>query len=230
MKAALVILGLGLICAVLVYALFQRGALADARFESFETNQVALSNQIVEARTRLTLAEVTAEKATSNLQRSLDKRTSDLNVVSNRLVQAHLLLQAARNDTRSLHEQLQNRVARVALLENENAQLSERIRRPGEVETVAKERDSLRRELTEAQRERDALQTRLGALHVEKETLQSQLFDVEFLDRQRKDAETAADIRRRMSTTRAGATADPRANQELQPDGTVRYVGTNPGK
>jgi chromosome segregation ATPase len=222
MKAAVIILGA--LCAIMAYALFQRGVTATGRIDELTTNQVALSNQIAEARTRLVLAEVTSAKAVSNLEWNLTRRTSDLNVVSNRLVQTHLLLQASQKEEQAVRAQLESRVARVAILESENASLTERIRRPGEYENAVKERDGLRRELAEVKRERDTLQTRLGAAQVEKEQMQGQLFDLEFLERQRRDAETAADIRRRMATMRAGASADPRTKLELQPDGTVRYV------
>ena len=217
-------IALGAVCALLVYALVQRGTSANAQVESLATNQVALSNQVAEVRTRMTLAQVKSAQALTNLQRNLDKRTSDLNVISNRLVQTHLLLQSAQKDARAVQEQFQGKVARVAVLETENDQLKQRASRPVESEISSREKATLRRQLAEVSRERDALQTRLGAVQVEKEGFQAQLFDLEFLERQTRDAEVAADIRRRMASSRAGTAPDPRMKLELQPDGTVRYI------
>lgn len=222
MKTATI--ALGVLCAALAVALIQRGASANRQIETLVKDQQSLSNQIAEIRTRMALAQVTSTESLSNVQRHLDKRTADLLIVSNRLVQTHLLLQAAQKDARTAHDQLQSRAAQVAVLETQLDALRQQARRPVEPEASTREKDALRQELASVRRDYDALQTRLGALQVEWETLQSQLFDLEFLDRQRKDAEVAADIRRRMASARTGASPDPRRKLELQPDGTVRYT------
>lgn len=222
MKAA--VIALGALVVLLAVALYQRGNAASQAMEAVVKDQQSLSNQVAEIRTRMMLAQSTAAQTTSNLQHQLGKRTSDLTVISNRLVQTHLLLQAAQKEGRAAQDQLESRIARVALLESENQGLRDQIRRPADSGNTAAEREALRRQLAETARERDALQARLGAVQVEKESLQTQLFDIEFLERQMKDAAVAADIRRRMASARAGASPDPRSKLELQPDGTVRYA------
>ena len=222
MKAAAI--ALAVVAALLALALYQRGASATQTLEAVVKDQQSLSNQVAEFRTRLTLAQVTASQTTSNLQRNLGQRTGDLTVISNRLVQTHLLLQASQKESRAAQDQLQSRIARVALLEQENGELRDRMSHPAETANTTREREMMRRELADAAREKDALQARLGAMQVEKESAQAQLFDVEFLERQLKDAAVAADIRRRMASARAGAAPDPRMKLELQPDGTVRYA------
>lgn len=137
------------------------------------------------------------------------------------------MLQSAQKEGHSVQEQLQARIARVAVLETEADDLRRRASHVSESESLTREKKALR-QLAEVTRERDALQTRLGAALVENRSLQAQLFDPEFLERQMKDAETAADIRRRMASARAGTAPDPRMKLELQPDGTVRYVDPRP--
>ncbi len=222
MKAA--VIALGVLVVLLAVALYQRGNAASQAFDAVVKDQQSLSNQVAEVRTRVMLAQSTASQTTSNLQRHLDKRTSDLTVISNRLVQTHLLLQAAQKEGRAAQDQLESRIARVALLESENHELRGQSRRAADSSNTTAEREALRRQLADTARERDALQARLGAVQVEKESLQTQLFDIEFLERQMKDAAVAADIRRRMASGRAGAAPDPRMKLELQPDGTVRYA------
>ncbi len=218
-----VVIVLGLLVAVLAFAFFQQRGSASRAAEAATKDLETMTNQVAEYRTKMTLAQVTAASTSSNLQHQLDKRTADLNVISNRLVQTHLLLQAAQTDARSTQEQLQARIARVVLLEAENEQSREQARRAASSDPV-RENAALQRQLAEAGRDREALRAQLAKQRVDLDALQSRLFDVEFLDRQRKDAEMAADIRRRMASARAGASPDPRQKLALQPDGTVRYV------
>lgn len=225
MKA--IAIALGVICAILVFALLRSGASAKAELQAAQTNQVSLSNEVAEVRTRLVLANVTSTQTISNLQHGLNKRTSDLNILSNRLVQTHLLLQSAQKEGHSVQDQLQARIARVAVLEAEVDQFRLRASRSMESDSVNREKQALN-QLADVTMERDALRTQLGAALVENRALQVQLLDPEFLERQMKDAETAADIRRRMAGARAGAAPDPRLKLELQPNGTVRYVDPRP--
>jgi chromosome segregation ATPase len=225
MKSAVIILGI--ICVLLSYAIYKKSDSANKQIEAMATNQVSLTNQIKEVTTKLMMSEGTGHTAKSNLQFLVDKRTSDLNIVSNRLVQTHLLYQDAQKSAHATDEQLQARVARIAVLEAE----IESLRRAAAAvanDPSAREAESLRKQLAAVSRERDALKTQFGTLQVQHADLESRLLDVEFLNRQLKDAEEAAEIRRRMASSRAGASPDKRMKLELQPDGTVKYVTPPP--
>ena len=225
MKSAVIFLAV--LCGLLGFVIYKRGDSANKQIEALTKDQQTLSNQVMEAKTRLAMSEGTASTTKSNLQFIADKRTSDLNIVSNRLVQTHLLYQDAQKHGQATDEQLQSRAARVAVLETEIESLR-RAAAAAANDPSVREADALRKQLAAVSRERDALKTQVGTLQVQHSDLESRLFDVEFLNRQIKDAEQAADIRRRMASSRAGASPDRRMKLEWQPDGTVKYVNPPP--
>lgn len=224
MKAAAIILGA--LCVILGFALYQRGASSSAEIQRLETNQVTLSNSVTELRTRLALSDGTASQVKSNLQFQLEKRTADLNVLSNRLVQTHLILQTVQKEMRAKETDLQGRIARVAVLEAELPALRQAAAQAGDSD--GRELALVNERVEQIEKERDELKAQLGALQVAKAELDGKLLDAGFLERQLKLAEEAASIRRRMASARTGASPDPRMKLELQEDGTVRYVAPSP--
>ena len=221
MKAA--VITLSALCVLLGYAVYKRGDTASKRIEALVKDQQTLSNQVAEAKLRLATNETVAATIKSNLQYLVDKRTIDLTIVSNRLVQTHLLYQDAQRNVRATDEQLQARVARIAVLETE----IESLRRAAVAaanDPSVRETDSLKKQLMGVIREREELKTQLGTLQVQHTDLETRLSDVEYLNRQLKEAEEQASIRRRMASARTGASPDKRMKLELQPDGTVKYV------
>ncbi|HKX60287.1 MAG TPA: hypothetical protein VJS65_00565 [Verrucomicrobiae bacterium] len=225
MKAYVIILAA--LCVLLGYVIYKRNDSANKQIGAITKDQLSLSNQVKEVTTKLMMSEGTANTTRSNLQYLVDKRTADLNVLSNRIVQTHLLLQNAEKQGHATDEQLQARIAKVAVLETEIESLR-RAAASAANDPSAREAESLRKQLAGVSRERDELKVQLGVLQVEHSELQTKLFDLEFLERQVKDAEEAAAIRRRMASARTGASPDKRMKLELQPDGTVKYAPPPP--
>src|SRR6185503_5774986 len=113
MKAA--VITLALVCVLLGYVVYKRGASADTEIETLTKSKMTLSNEVWVATNRLASVEGTASAMRSNLQHAVDKRTSDLNVLSNRLVQTHLLCQSAHKDAHESGKRIQAKVARIAV-------------------------------------------------------------------------------------------------------------------
>jgi len=222
MKAPVIVLGA--LCVILGFVIYKRGESASSEIEGLAKDRQSLSNQVMEFKTRLALSEGTANHTRSNLQFHLDRRTADLTVVSNRVVQMHLLLQSANKQLGATQEQLQERISRVAVLETENGELRRAAEQTTKTSHGSEEVDQVRRELAAREREQETLKTQLGMARVGLAELNNKLMDVEFLERQIKDATEASDIRRRLASSRSGASSDPRMKLELQSDGTVRYL------
>src|SRR5687768_8033119 len=107
MKALPIILGL--LCLGLAFGYYKRHTSAQQEVATAVKEHQSLSNQVSELRTRLALEQGTGAQSQSNLNSALSRRTAELMVASNRLVQANLLLKAAQSQGATAQADLQSK-------------------------------------------------------------------------------------------------------------------------
>ena len=219
MKAFVIILSLA--TAGLAFGFYQRNASANAMAASALTVHQSLSNQVAELRTKLALEQGTSGQTLSNLEQLVKRRDASLLYTSNRVVQGNLLLKSAENQFRDGQEKLQSALVRLAVLEEERAQLTRRLE---ELSILESQVTVLKAELAEGKRTREATEVELQSLAFEKSDLLRKLEDVSFLRLQLAKAEEAAELKNRLIRSGTKADVSSKARLELQADGTVRPI------
>jgi chromosome segregation ATPase len=214
------IIVLGLVCAGVVFALYKRHASASAASATAAKEQASLSNQVAELRTKLALESATLAQVKSNFEHTIEQRTTDLLLFSNRLVHAHLLVQTAQEEARAGQTDLQRGAAAIALLEAQRDELSRQARR---VPALEAERADVQKRYDSLDTERDHLARDLQMARLELAEISLKLDDPAFLRIQAEKAEDAAVLRKRMATHPVNP-SDRRLRLELQADGSVRTV------
>lgn len=219
MKAPLIVLGL--ICAALAFGLYKRNDGANAKAEQALKQYESMSNQVMELKTKLALEQGTAAQNASNATYAVTKRTGDLLLLSNRLVQTTLLLKTAQAELRDAQAALQAKAAKIAVLETQERDLQQQL------EAIP----SLRRQLAETKEatapitaERDALAAENQRLALAEAENKRKLNDLAFLKLQLERTEQDLETRVRLAKGGPGPDIDRKARLELQPDGTVRAV------
>jgi chromosome segregation ATPase len=160
-----------------------------------------------------------SEIARSNHQALVHRRTAEVNVLSNRLVQTSLLLERAREETRLAQGQLPAKAAALATLEVRQEELQ---REAAQLPALRRDVATLKEKLQKAQFTESALLETVGRLKAEKADLERKLEDPAFLQVQARRAQEAADVRQRAAANKRIYPTDPRVRLDLQPDGTVR--------
>jgi len=218
MKAVAIILGL--LAVLFAYLFFGKTAAVTAAASQVATNQIVLTNALRKFETELMLTNQIASELRSNLQSLVDIRTAHLNVFSNRLVQANLLLQTAEEAQRKAQTELQVLAASnaVLVLRGEEADEASALATRLEAQLVSERR----RGFTNAMA-RDSVAVQLQSLSLEYAELARRLDDVTFLRTQLEKAEEAAALRKQ-AAVRPLKPTDRRLPIALQPDGTVRPV------
>jgi len=178
----------------------------------------SLSNQVTELRTKLALEHSDLEFARSNHLASLQRRTAELMMTSNRLVQTTLLLDHARVET---HIAQSEAITHAAALATAVAQRDEWERQASVVPAMRSEVADLRERLQHAQFIRASIEEALGQARTAKADLERKLEDPSFLRVQARHAEDAAEVRRRVAANERVRVTDSHARLSLQPDGTV---------
>lgn len=210
---------LALVAAGLGYALYQRGAHSGAQADADAKTIGSLSNQVGELRTKLALEHSNLEVAQSNHQALIHRRTAELNVASNRLVQTTLLLDRAREETHMAQSQLPGQAATIATLEARREELQREVALiPG----LQREAAEWKRKFQESQFSQAALQETLGRALTEKAGLERKMDDPAFLRLQARRADEAIELRQRAAANQRINPKDPRIRLDLQPDGTIR--------
>ena len=212
--ALLVAAGLGVV-------LFKTRASTAKTEEAAAAQFQASSNQLAELRTKLALEQGTATQAASNLQHVIDRRTADMIGFSNRLVQANLLVSAARAENAAAQTELQAKSTRIGTLE---AKQEELLRRGDAVAPLQTQMARLNERLQSVMRDREFLTAEVRRMELEKNETQAKLADPKFLRIQADKAEEEMELRRRAASARAGARADSRSRVELLPDGSVKLA------
>jgi hypothetical protein len=202
---------LALVAAGLGYALYQ----ADADAKTIGS----LSNQVSVLTTKLALERSNIEVAQSNHQALIHRRTAELNVTSNRLVQTTLLLDRAREETHIAQSQLPAQAAAIATLEARREELQREVALiPG----LQLEATEWKKKFQESQFSQAALQETLGRALTEKAGLERKMEDPAFLRLQARRADEAIELRQRAAANQRINPTDPRIRLDLQPDGSVR--------
>lgn len=210
---------LALVAAGLGYALYHKGAHSGAQADADAKTIGSLSNQVGELRTKLALEHSNLEVAQSNHQALIHRRTAELNVTSNRLVQTTLLLDRAREETHIAQSQLPAQAAAIATLEARRDELQREVMLiPGWVNEAAE----WKKKFQESQFSQAALQESLGRALTEKAGLERKLEDPAFLRLQARRADEAIELRQRAAANQRINPTDPRVRLDLQPDGTIR--------
>ena len=210
---------LALVAAGLGYALYQKGAHSGAQADADAKTIGSLSNQVGELRTKLALEHSNLEVAQSNHQALLHRRTAELNVTSNRLVQTTLLLDRAREETHMAQSQLPAQAAAIATLEARRDELQRDVALIPGLQCEAAE---WKGKFQQAQFSQAALQETLGRALTEKAGLERKLEDPAFLRLQARRADEAIELRQRAAANQRINPKDPRIRLDLQPDGSVR--------
>ncbi len=210
---------LALVAAGLGYALYQRGAHSGAQADADAKTIGLLSNQVSELRTKLALEHSNLEVAQSNHLALIHRRTAELNVTSNRLVQTTRLLDRAREETHMAQSQLPVQAAAIATLDARREELQRELALlPG----WQREATEWKKRFQETQFSQAALQETLGRALTEKAGLERKLEDPAFLRLQARRADEAIELRQRAAANQRINPKDPRIRLDLQPDGTVR--------
>lgn len=207
-----IILGLG-------FALFKRGSSASAQAEADAKTIASLSNRVSEIETRLVLEKSNIEVARTNHQAAFDRRTAELLVTSNRLVQTRQLLDRADTELTAVRHDVSARATAIGALESQREELQ---RTAAVIPRLEREAIELRKQLARTQIDRAALQETLGRARAEKADLERKLEDPLFLKLQERRVLEAAEMRQRAAAGQRIDISDPRVRLELQPDGTVR--------
>jgi hypothetical protein len=219
MKAPIIILGL--LVLGLGFGYYKRNSSAREEVAVAVKEHQSLSNQVAELRTRLALEQGTGAQSQSNLNSGLNRRTAELMVASNRLVQVNLLIKAAQSQGATAQTDLQSKAAKLALLENERDDLKRQLTVLPKFE---KQISEAKQQLTKATSDREFLLGEVRRLQVEKSELMSKLDDVSFLRIQLTKAEQDAELQRSFIKAGRNAALDRKSRLELQQDGTVRPV------
>ncbi|HXG47868.1 MAG TPA: hypothetical protein VNO52_09600 [Methylomirabilota bacterium] len=209
---------LGLLCAVLAFALFKRNSTAAARAEADLNSIQSLSNQVAELKTRLALAQGTASQTQSNLQAQLDRRMAETVALSNQLdrLQRHLA-QTQREHAAALAE-IGLKATELASLLAERDELKRQL---DGFATLRREMTDLREEARRLIEARNEFERRLGETRVQLATLESRLADTAFLRARLQQAEDAEKVRKRLAASKPVGADDSRVRLELRPDGSV---------
>lgn len=210
---------LALVAAGLGYALYQKGAHSGAQADADAKTIGSLSNQVGELRTKLALEHSNLEVAQSNHQALIHRRTAELNVTSNRLVQTTLLLDRAREETHIAQSQLPAQAAAVATLEARRDELQREL---AVIPGLQREVAEWKKKSQDSQFSQAALQETLGRALTEKAGLERKMEDPAFLRLQARRADEAIELRQRAAANQRINPTDPRVRLDLQPDGTIR--------
>jgi hypothetical protein len=210
------VLGLG-------FALFKRNGSATAQGEKDALTISNLTASINELKTKVVLEQGNAGVSQSNHLAVLDRRTAELVMTSNRLVQTALLLSNAQHQAQSAQMDLQTKAAAHAALEAERDDLLLRLE---PIPSLFKEISDLKQRQTQAMFERDQNAEALGRARLEKADLERKLEDPLFLRLQERRVLESAEMRQRAAAGQRIDASDPRVRLELQPDGTVRSTVT----
>lgn len=210
---------LALVAAGLSYALYQRGARSGTQADADAKTIGSLSNQVGELRTKLALEHSNLGVAQSNHQALIHRRTAELNVTSNRLVQTTLLLDRAREETHLAQSQLPTQAAAIATLE---ARRDECQREVAQIPGLQREAAEWKGKFQQAQFSQAALQETLGRALTDKAGLERKLEDPAFLRLHARRADEVIELRQRAAANQRIKPSDPRVRLDLQPDGTVR--------
>lgn len=216
MKALVVILAL--LTALFGFLYFSQKSALTAAQEAVESSKTNHAAQVQKLQTEFTYTNAVASDTRSNLQYLLDRRTADLLVFSNRLVQANLLIKTAQDETRAAQVNLQGLAAGNAVLEVERDDFMRQLKA---IPRLEEQLAGVRKQLAAATAERDRLVAELQTAHLDHAELSRRLDDPVFLRTQTEKARDAAALRRQTATRQVSAT-DRRLALELQPDGTVR--------
>ena len=208
-----------LVVAALGFALYKRGAGADAQADADAKTIVTFSNQVAEFRTKLVLEHSNVEVARSNHLALLQRGTAELNVSSNRLVQTALALDIARDEKRAAQTELPAKAAAIATLE---AQRDELQRQVAQIPALQREVTEWKEKFQQTQFAQAKLQETLGRVQTEKAALERNMEDSAFLRLQAKRADEASEMRQRSAANQRINPSDPRVRLDLQPDGSVR--------
>jgi len=218
MKAVAVLLGL--LTVLFAYLFFSRGSAVSTMEAQLATNQIVLTNSIRKFETDLALTNMLAGDVRSNLQHIVDVRTAHLNIFSNRLVQANLLIQAAQEGHRVAQSELQGLIASNATLAVRQEELERQLTAVPRLESQL---TAVRRQAVSMAMERDSVAVDLQNTRVEHAELLNRLEDPAFLRAQIEKAEDAAALRKK-AASRPISPTDRRLPIALQADGTVRPV------
>jgi hypothetical protein len=210
---------LALVAAGLGYALYQKGAHSGAQADADAKTIGSLSNQVSVLTTKLALERSNLEVAQSNHQALIHRRTAELNVTSNRLVQTTLLLDRAREETHMAQSQLPAQAAAIATLEARREDLQ---REAALIPGLQREAAEWKGKFQESQFSQAALQESLGRALAEKAGLERKLEDPAFLRLQARRADEAIELRQRAAANQRINPKDSRIRLDLQPDGTIR--------
>lgn len=210
---------LALFVAGLAFALYKRNATANEQVEADAKTCNSLSNQVTELRTKLALAHSNLELAQSNHLALLSRRTAELNLTSNRLVQTGLLLDRAREETRIAQADIPSQAVTVANLKAERDELQ---RQAAQIPGLRNEIAEFKVQVHQGRFAVAALEETLGGVRAGKAELERKLEDPAFLHTQARRAEEAAALRQRIAAGQSIRVTDRRVRLELQPDGTVR--------
>ncbi len=219
MKTPVIILCV--VSAGLGFGWYKSSSGATQQAETMARQNESLSNQVAELRTRLALEHGTGAQVQSNLQFIAQQRIVQLLNTSNRLIQTHLLLKSAHAEAQDSQLELQNKVARIAVLESQYEELKGRLEAlPPLHRQVAEAKDKL----VALSLDREKLLEQLQRLQFEKAEWMSKLGDASFLRLQLARAEEDAEARLRLAKAGKSAPVDKKARLELKEDGTVRPV------
>lgn len=214
-----------IVCAVLAFALYQRNGSANAEAEQSLKQFESMSNQVAELRTKLALEQGTASQNGSNATYLVTKRTADLLLLSNRVVQTTLLLKAAQAELHEAQIGLQGKAAGIAVLENQQRDLLQQLEA---IPTLRRQLAQAKESLAPIATERDSLVAENQRLALESAEAQRQMKDIAFLKLQLDRAEQDMETRFRIAKASQSGGIDSKARLELQPDGTVRAVVAPP--
>ena len=208
----LAVLGLG-------FALFKRSSGSGTQTEKYTTEIATLKSNAFEFSNKVVKAEFTNLVVLSNLQAVLERRTSEVMLFSNRLVQTRQQLEREEAVLLAARNEISTKATALGALE---VHRDESVRQAAVIPGLELEIASLKANLNKRQFDYVALQDSFGRVSSEKAELERKLEDPLFLRRQATRVEEAAELRQRAAANQPIKYIDPRVLLALQPDGTVR--------
>ena len=179
MKPLVIVLALA--CIGLAGQLFfrnSRGQKAERELSVVASHAQALSNEVVETRTKL---EEEARLA-AYLQSNLTSRATDLAAASNSLSQSASILAAAQTELKNAQNEVQKQNARVAQLEGQKDEMQSKLDQlAGSIRTLDSEIAETKRKLGAAEGDRASLTKELARLQSDKADLLRQFNDLAVL-------------------------------------------------
>jgi chromosome segregation ATPase len=179
MKPLVVILTLAcLALAAQVFFRNSRGQQAEKELSTITLHAQALSNEVVEARSKL---EEEARLA-AYLQSNLTSRATDLAAASNSISQSASVLAAAQAELKNAQREVEKQNARVAELEGQKDDMQSKLDQlAGSIKTLNNEIAETKRKLGAAEGDRDSLTKELARLQSDKADLLRQFNDLAVL-------------------------------------------------